>query len=282
MRQRLLVALDGSPHSEAALQYGVMLARAFGATLRGVHVVDIVQVESPLLYDLAGAIGAAPQLNLTALMRQNLELRGQQLLATFRRTCEDAGVACETQLAVGVVPHEILRAARDVDLILMGRGGLHTRLSKALLGSAVERVVRHAGKPTLVSPEHYAPVHRLLVATDGSPSATAALDTAVFFAQRLGLPLHVVHCSPTAEAGQACLEAARARLAASGVACSFALCPGNPHEDLVSYILEHGYDLVFIGAFGHRRIVEWLLGSTTRYLLRVCPMPLVLCHAAND
>jgi nucleotide-binding universal stress UspA family protein len=33
-----------------------------------------------------------------------------------------------------------------------------------------------------------------------------------------------------------------------------------------------------MGAFGHRRIVEWILGSTTQYLLRTSPVPLILCH----
>ncbi len=282
MIQRILVTIDGSPYSETALQYGVTLAQAFGATLHGLHVVDIVQVESPLLYDLAGAIGAAPQLNLTALMRQNLELRGQQLLATFRQTCQDAHVLCQEHLVTGVVPTEILRVAKDMDFVLMGRGGLHTRLSKALLGSAVEAVVRKGTKPTMVTPEHYAPVHRPLLATDGSEAASAALEMALIIARQLGLSLHVVHCASSPEAGQACIAEVRERLATVEVPCSFDVCLGNAHDDLVRYILENAYDLVFMGACGHQRLLDWILGSTTQYLLRACPVPLVLCHAPRS
>src|SRR5215510_7891028 len=64
MIRQILVGIDGSEYSDSALQYGCYLAKAFQATVHGVHVVDIVQVESPVLYDLAGAIGAAPQFNL--------------------------------------------------------------------------------------------------------------------------------------------------------------------------------------------------------------------------
>ena len=170
----ILVGLDGSVYSDTALQYGIALAKACQATLHGLHVVDIVQVESPLLHDLAGATGAAPQLNLTTLMRENLEFRGQQLLTQFRQACEAEGVACVEHLATGIVPTEISHAACEVDLVLVGRGGAHTRLSKALMGSAVEAVVRSGVKPTMVTPQAYAVIRKPLLATDGSRPAMAA------------------------------------------------------------------------------------------------------------
>jgi nucleotide-binding universal stress UspA family protein len=282
MIQHILVGIDGSEYGDTALQYGLYLARQFHATLHGLHVVDIVQVESPLLHDLAGAIGAAPQFNLTALMRQNLELRGQQLLTQFRQACDTAGLPGVEHLVTGVVPTEILRAAHNMDLIVLGRGGMHTRLSKALLGSAVETVVRRSGRPTMITTRQYYEARKPVLATDGSPSAMAALDIAAMFATTLGLPLQVVHCTSTTTGGQPLLEAAHDRLTAAGVACRTELLVGNAHEDLARYIIDHGHDLLFMGAFGHQRVVEWVLGSTTQYLLRTCPGPLILCHAARE
>ena len=280
MIQQILVGIDGSEYSDTALQYGCYLAKAFQATVHGVHVVDIVQVESPLLYDLAGAIGAAPQLNLTTLMRQNLEVRGQQLLAQCRQVCEAEQVPSVAHLVTGVVPTEILRVAQGMDLILVGRGGLHIGLSKALLGSAVETVVRRSSTPTFVTPARFAPPRKALLATDGSPSAMAALEIAAACASTLALPLHVVHGTAIATCGQQVLDEAQARLTAVGVSYQGELYVGNAHEDLVRYITEREYDLLFMGAFGHQRIVEWVLGSTTQYVLRTCPAPVVLCHTA--
>jgi nucleotide-binding universal stress UspA family protein len=278
MIRQMLVGIDGSDYSEAAMQYGLHLAQTFAATLHGLHVVDIVQVESPFLYDLAGAIGAAPQLHLTGHMQQALELRGQHLLHQVHQVCEASHVPCVTHLSTGVVPTEIVRYAQGMDLVILGRGGLHTRLSKALLGSAVEAVVRQGATPTLVTTYNYYEVRKPLLATDGSPSAVAALHFAAQFVQALGLPLRVVHCAPSQAAGQACLHAAETHLAAYPIDCEVALCRGNAHEDLVHYILEQGCDLLFMGAFGHRRLVEWVLGSTTQYLLRMSPGPILLCH----
>jgi nucleotide-binding universal stress UspA family protein len=282
MLEHILIGLDGSDYSQTALQHGLHLAKHVQATLHGIHVVDIVQVESPLFHDLSGAIGAAPQLNLTDQMRQNLEFRGEQLLEQFRQTCEAAQVRCMTYLVTGVVPTEIVRLAPTVDLILLGRGGLHTNLSKTLVGSTVETVVRRSNTPTMVTPQSYQQVRTPLVAIDGSPASQAALQTAVRFVKTLALPLRVVHCAADAETGQQCLDAARAFLNAEDVAGEVDLCRGNPHEDLVQYMREHNHDLLFMGAFGHRRLVEWVLGSTTQYLLRTCPGSLMLCHAAGS
>jgi nucleotide-binding universal stress UspA family protein len=278
MIKDILVGLDGSVYSDIALQHGIALAKACEATLHGLHVVDIVQVESPLLHDLAGATGAAPQLNLTALMRDNLKFRGQQLLALFRQSCAAEAVVCVEHLATGIVPAEMTRMAHEVDLVLLGRGGLHTRLSKALLGSAVESVVRSGVKPTMVVSQPYAEIRKPLLATDGSRSSMVALSTATAFALQLQLPLSVVYCDSTSSGPHESLEALQVRVRDAGIPCEVAICQGNAHEDLVRYVSEHGHDLLFMGAFGHRRIVEWLLGSTTQYLLRLSPVPLILCH----
>ena len=279
MIQQILVGLDGSVYSDAAMQYGIAFAKAFRADLHGLHVVDLVQVESPLLHDLAGAIGAAPQFNLTTLMRENLEFRGQQLLAQFRQACEAAQIVYSDHLVTGVVPTEITRMSRDADIVLLGRGGLHTRLSKALLGSVVETVVRSGVKPTMVSTETSTDIRKPLLATDGSPPAMAALATATAFALQFGLPLGVVYCTSTPGRHEAFLDDIETRLTERGVVCTVDVCQGNAHEDLVQYIRDRGHDLLFMGAFGQQRIIEWVLGSTTQYLLRTSPIPLMLCPA---
>lgn len=281
MIHQILVGIDGSDYGDTAVQWGIMLAKKYAATLHGLHVVDIVQVESPLLYDLAGAVGAAPMLHLTGQMRQNLEARGQHLMQRFQETCRAAQLEGIPHLATGIISTEILRLAEAMDLMILGRGGVHTLLSKALLGSAVETVIRRSSIPTLVTTQYYYPVTHPLIATDGSPSATAALHSAALFARLFGLPLRVVHCATDAVSGQACLDEARRQLAAYPIPYEVDLCLGNAHEDLVQYLLNHNHDMLFLGAFGRRRVVEWVLGSTTQYLLRVCPTPLLLCHATK-
>jgi nucleotide-binding universal stress UspA family protein len=277
MMQHILVGLDGSDDSENALQYGIALAKSFQATLHGLHVIDVVQAKSPLLYDLAGATGAAPQFNLTALMQENLEYRGQQLMTQFRQACEAESVPGVEHVVTGVIASEITRMAQEMDLVLIGREGVHTGLSKSLLGSTAISVVRSGVKPTMVVTQPFREICKPLLATDGSPAAMAALSTAIAFVRLFDVPLSVVHCASSREQGNF-LEVLKGQVKAEGIDCQVAIHQGNAHEDLVQYVREKEYDLLFMGAFGNRRIVEWILGSTTQYLLQTSPVPLVLCH----
>ena len=53
---------------------------------------------------------------------------------------------------------------------------------------------------------------------------------------------------------------------------------GPPHQRIVEFIGERGHDLLIIGAYGHSRIIEMVLGSTTEYVLRNSPCPVFLAR----
>ena len=51
---------------------------------------------------------------------------------------------------------------------------------------------------------------------------------------------------------------------------------GNAPERIANFIRERDHDLLFIGAYGHSRIIEMVLGSTTEYVLRNADCPVFL------
>jgi nucleotide-binding universal stress UspA family protein len=53
---------------------------------------------------------------------------------------------------------------------------------------------------------------------------------------------------------------------------------GPPHQRIVDVLRDGGYDLLFIGAYGHSRIIEMVLGSTTEYVLRNSDAPVFLAR----
>ena len=53
---------------------------------------------------------------------------------------------------------------------------------------------------------------------------------------------------------------------------------GLAHQRIAETLREGGYDLLFIGAYGHSRIIEMVLGSTTEYVLRNSPCPVFLAR----
>lgn len=124
--QRILVPVDGSPPSLAALEHAVVLAEDYDAAIEVLHVVPPDDILSSV--DRNEAERAIE----TAL--EHVEL-GLQRHVT-RRT-----IAGDPQ-------REILEAARGADLIVMGTHGRIGRLH-AILGSTAEGIVRNAPCPVL-------------------------------------------------------------------------------------------------------------------------------------
>ena len=121
--QRLLVASDGSPDSEAAWEEALAIARAAGSQLLAVAV--------------AREEGEFPQ----------VLARLDRLLAAANRQ----EVPVETRMLQGVPDDAIVQAALDSqsDLILMGSRG-RTGLSRLLLGSVAERVIGQTPCPVMI------------------------------------------------------------------------------------------------------------------------------------
>ena len=272
--KRILVALDGSQHAAAALDYTLWLAQRLHAAVIGLHVVDIVSIEGSFLHDVSGSLGFEPYLDFSSKMRDALQERGHVILELFEGRCREQDVTCTTALPIGVVANEICDQARTADLIVLGHRGVNERFSTGLLGSTTESVARKAPRPVLVSPPTFAPITRPLLAYDGSQRASAAMHAAAELSSSLGLPLTVIHVERTGSDPDAVLAEARQYLESYGITVQTRRLTGPPHQRIVDVVRDGQYDLLFVGAYGHSRIIEMVLGSTTEFVLRntLCPV----------
>ncbi len=276
MIRNILVALDGSQHAEGALEYALWLASRLRAKVIGGHVIDIVSIEGSFLHDVSGSLGFEPYLDFSSKMREALHERGRALLELFRTRCTDRGVACDTTMPLGVVANEICDLARTADLVVLGHRGVNEQFSTGLLGGTTESVARKSPKPVLVCPSTFREVTKPLLAYDGSQRASAAMHMAAELSSALGLPLTVLHVARADGDGESVLAEARRYLAAYDVPVTYESVTGPPHQRIVDVLRERGYDLLTIGAYGHSRIIEMVLGSTTEFVLRNSPAPVLL------
>jgi nucleotide-binding universal stress UspA family protein len=132
--KKILFATDFSPASEAALKYATSLTRDSGATLLIAHVEEL-----PLPYAGGEMYFAQPEY-------PNPEIR--RMLEAI--VPPDKSIRYEHRLAQGTAAEEIVRMADEegADLIVMGTHG-RTGLSRVLMGSVAELVMRHAKCPVL-------------------------------------------------------------------------------------------------------------------------------------
>jgi nucleotide-binding universal stress UspA family protein len=138
--RRLLVPLDRSPLAEQALPPAVDLARAFDAELLLYHV-----------WDTAGyTFDASNDPKVERIMRDTYVYSETYMVDVTRRLTAD-GVRVHWLAESGDVAQHILSAAEheDADLIVMSTHGL-SGISRWVLGSIADRVLRHASKPLLL------------------------------------------------------------------------------------------------------------------------------------
>ena len=102
------------------------------------------------------------------------------------------------------------------------------------------------------------------------------MESAAEFCTQLRLPLTVLYVPKEERMGEKVLQEARSYLGSYGIETRYELARGYPEQKIVDYLVNFNYDLLFIGAYGHRRIIEMVLGSTTEYVLRKSPCPIFM------
>lgn len=136
--QNILVPTDGSEYTKAAVAKAIELAKAVGGHVTALYVIDKT-VFSNLPADAAVA-------NVYA----SLEKEGQKALDYVCSEASAAGVEAKTKIREGSPVNEILsESAEGYDAVVMGTLG-RTGMSKLLMGSVAEKVVRASVCPVMV------------------------------------------------------------------------------------------------------------------------------------
>lgn len=137
MFKHIIVAIDGSDHSDKALEYAKGLAEAFGSTLWLVHAF-------PHTSDLIGYDDYEPLI-------ARREGAGQAILNEARQKLGDGKFEIQEELLEGPPAEAILSVAqtREADLIVMGSRGLGS-LQGLLFGSVGNKVAHYATCPVML------------------------------------------------------------------------------------------------------------------------------------
>lgn len=277
MIKNILFGVDGSPGSEVARDVAIDLARRLDARLEAVHVVDSRMLEFPLVAPQAGVIGWNP--GAVNGLQQALRTRGETLLRETAALAEKAGVPLVATLEFGHPAQVLTDIQCRTELVVLGRQGEHSKTAPDITGSTMERFIRRAERPCLVTPAVFRPIGKILVGVDGSPSAGRALREAIDLANALKIPLVILSVSETESdlprAQQINLEAhciARAHDCAAAAVTAV----GNPAAAVMEKSAETGCDLIVLGSHGHGWIYDRLIGSVAAHVVSGGQIPVLL------
>ena len=124
MLRRILIGIDNTQSSIAALRLGVLWARRCAAALTGLAIVDEPGIRA---IEPAWPVGGTPGVDPVYYMGYELRLaavkeQARQLLEQFAGRCDEAGVAHAEVTRIGSPDEQIRQEAERCELIVLGRG----------------------------------------------------------------------------------------------------------------------------------------------------------------
>jgi nucleotide-binding universal stress UspA family protein len=262
MYQRILVATDGSPWADAAVDYAIALASQPGSEL---WVLTVVPAALPWVapFDVSGS---------SSYVLEAVERRSQGLLARVVDRAAQLDVVCRPMCTWGAVAETILHTAsvENCDLIILGsrqaRGW-----KRLLLEGTCNTVAAKASQPVLIVKQppqltfDFPLWRRLLVATGESRSSDAAVAHAITLAQSEAVELHLLYVESgrpslgdpvvmSCSEGERVLIVTEARAAAAGVVSDPCLAAGHITKTILETARDRRCDVIILGS---RRATGW-------------------------
>ena len=273
----ILVHIDQSPRALMRLDIAAELARQHGAHLTALQVIDVALPVMAMGDGGGGAVIA----ELMEQMRQSALAAGVKLKVAFEAALAREGIMGEWRKVEGTTQEILALHGRYADLLVLGQDDPESD-SAGLL----EAMVFDCGQPVLAIPfagSFKTIGKRVLVGWNASREASRALHDAlpliakaetatVFLANpKRGLGGHGEE--PGADIAR--------HLARHGMKVEVAMAIADDVPDsalLLNHASDMGADLLVMGAYGHSRLREFILGGMTRSLLREMTVPVLLSH----
>jgi nucleotide-binding universal stress UspA family protein len=276
MIKSILLSIDGSIYTEPAIRNAIYLARAFGAKIRVLSVVDVRTFEWAMS---VGADAFVPVIPSAVYLEETKRLQQQKAAATLQKSEEllrEANLPYTLSQESGSPTEVISEHIRTADLLMMGARGEFAVWKSKDIGETLDYISRNVYKPIFIVSKDFKPMTKILAAYDGSDTANKALSLAGYFASKLTLAVTVLAVSSRKEEAKRVLKEAEEYLSNYDIKCKKAHFPGSPEAKICGYAHDHQFDLIVMGAYGHSRIREAILGSTTQTVMRMAKIPVLL------
>lgn len=280
----VFACIDGLATTHAVVDGAFWAAERLQAPMALLHALERPEPMPPV-GDYSGVIGMGAQDMLLERLNTLDEERTHVAQEAARRMLDEAQArvdqtripSLQVLLRHGELTDVLLEHEDGARLFVLGRQHRATAARKLRLDHRVESVIRNVRQPVMVmtTPE-FTPPEGFVVAFDGSTTARRAVEAVARSPLLRGMPsLLAMAGEPTPEMLEQ-LHGAQAQLQQAGFAIDTRVVPGLPEEALPALLQSLGNMLLVLGAYGHSRIRQLIVGSTTTALLRLCSVPMLV------
>lgn len=278
----VLAAIDPSQYTNSVTGYAAWAAVRMGAPLELLHAIE--RSQTPPGTDLSGNLSLGDQERLLAEMAALDAQRGKLSQQHGRLLLEQAAAHAKQTHDIDAEQHQrhgslvdaLLEAEPDVRLFVLGKRGEHADFDSGHLGSQLERVVRAVHRPVLVAARAYRPINRFMIAFDGSATTRKCVEMVAASPLLRELECHVLMVGEASPNHDVDLDWARVQLTSAGYAPQMHRVAGTADAVIAQQVAAFDIDLLVMGAYGHSKIRQMIVGSTTTQVLRSCHIPVLL------
>lgn len=278
---KVLACIDASPILPSVCDYAAWARNRLQAPLTLLHVLEDVPALAE--NEMAGNIGLGDR---EFLVRELAELdekrarllreQGNFLLQTAAASVAGAAEQVECLQRHGGLADTLSELSGDIRLLVMGRQGSSSNSLRPQVGSHLETVIRTLSRPILVVPGAFRMPDSVLLAYDAGPSTRKCVDMLINSPLLQGLPVHLLSVGAESTTARETLSTAEQRLHQAGFEVTAVLRAGEVEQTLLDYADTHDIGLLVMGAYGHSRIRQFFVGSTTTNMLARTTRPLLL------
>ena len=281
MVKSILIPLDESAYTDAAIQIGCLMAKYHNAQLTGLVILDIPGIEKSVGPVPMGASYYAERLE--EKHRKIAQERIDKLLSKFKKKCTEAGVKHKEAQNQGSPSEAIIHESIYYDMIIAGlRTHYHFDIEKKEEGESLEKFLAESITPIYGVPKELnipgltdGQINALIPFNASLPSARALQRFAQFMIPELTQPRLLIS-SVDENVAEAALEHAKKYLELHG----FKNILTDYTDQDIKKACKESYldwaDVVIVGAHSKRGIFDFMVGSLTSYLIKLDKIPVLI------
>ena len=274
---QLLVHLDASARVSRRLEVARDMAQTHGAAVTALYAVTPDLLVVPFAAEGGASVAAA--------LEKIDEERREQARQAFERAVATPGVqAVWAQVQDYPIVPAFARQALYADLLVLGQHDEHDAGSAGVPFDFAETVMATSGKPALILPYAESPHavgQTIVIAWKPTREAARAVSASVPLLQR-ARRVHVVSWGDEEDGVSGARLDLDGYLKLRGVEPIWHRERGDEPDRMGDLLLSRAFDLeadlLVMGCYGHSRAREWVLGGTSRTVLRSMTLPVLMAH----
>lgn len=281
-KNTVMACIDGSLSSTGVCDYASWASLCLDAPLVFIHVLD--QQHAQPRGDLSGNIGLGSREHLLDELAELDEKRGKlmreqgrlMLEAAVERARADGVSEPLSRQRNGDLVETLNELEHEIRLLVIGRQGEVGDSVGQHVGSHLESVIRTMHRPILVTAGEFRKPASVMLAFDNSSTTRKGVEMLADSPLFVGLPIHLVMVGADTNDAWEAINAAKLRLEKAGFQVQASIKAGEVETVLMDYEQAHDIDLLVMGAYGHSRIRQFFVGSTTTNILQKTSRPVLL------